>query len=70
MTKFAERLIELREENKVTLQMLADYLNVDKSTVSRWENKECIPNIENAYQIAIYFNVSLDYLVGLENERG
>ncbi len=66
MTKFAERLIELREDNNVSLQELASYLNVNKSTISRWERKERIPNIDNAFKIAIYFNVTLDYLLGLE----
>ena len=67
MTKFAERLFELREENNITMEALAYYLKVNKSTISRWERKESLPNIDYAYLIAIYFNVSTDYLLGLEN---
>ncbi len=67
MTKFAERLFELREENKVTMEVLAEYLKVNKSTISKWERKKSTPNIDYAYQIALYFNVSCDFLLGLED---
>jgi len=34
------------------------------STISRWENEEIIPSIEHLYNIAKYFEVSADYLIG------
>ena len=67
MNKFAERLKELREENKLSTIAMGKILNVSNSTITRWENEEIIPSIEHLYNIAIYFKVSADYLLGLED---
>ena len=65
MTKLAERLRELRVERKMSVRELAEALNVSSVAVSRWENKKRIPNADNIYQIAVYFKVSADYLLGI-----
>jgi len=66
MLKFAERLKDLRLSKKMSQRDLAKEINVSQAAIARWENNLQIPNIEIACEIAVYFNVSLDYLVGLE----
>ena len=67
MNKFAERLKELRLEHNLTTIQLAKELGVGDSSISRWENGLRVPSIDNLYNIAIFFGVSADYLIGLEN---
>lgn len=66
MKIFCERLKDLRKENNLSTMQLAKILGVGDSTISRWENGLRVPNIDNLYNIAIFFNVSSDYLIGLE----
>ncbi len=64
-----ERLFLLREENELRQQDIAEVLNVNRVNISNWEKgKEIIPLTKlNIY--ANYFNVSLDYLVKLTNNK-
>lgn len=65
MTKFAERLKEIRTERNVSSTTLADAIGVAHSAISMWENKLRVPSADNVYKIAQYFGVSSDYLLGL-----
>lgn len=65
--KFQARLKELRQENNLTSLALSKILKVSHSTILRWEKGEILPSIEHLYNIAIYFGVSSDYLLGLED---
>ena len=67
MKIFAERLKELRKEEKISTIKLAEKLGVKGPTVSRWENNKMSPSIDQLYKIAVYFKVSTDYLIGLED---
>lgn len=67
MKIFSERLKELRKENNLTTTQLGKLLKVNNSTISRWENGSIIPSIEQLYNIAVYFKVSSDYLLGLKD---
>ena len=62
-----KRIRELREENNITQQDLAKYLKVAKSTLSQYETGSRIPNDDIKKAIALKFNVSIDYLLGLTN---
>lgn len=64
---FGERLRDLRNEKKLSLLSLSKELGVSHSTLLRWEKEEILPSIEHLYNIAVYFGVSSDYLIGLEN---
>lgn len=64
---FAERLRELREDNKVSLKKLGDAIGVSDIAISRWENLKRVPNIEVLAIIAEYFSVSPNYLLGFED---
>ena len=62
-----KRLKELRKKNNITQQDLAKYLKVAKSTLSQYETGSRIPNDDIKKAIALKFNVSIDYLLGLTN---
>lgn len=64
---FTERFKELRTEKSLSTISLGKILNVNHSTIIRWENGSILPSIEHLYNIAKFFEVSADYLIGLEN---
>ena len=66
MNKFAERFKELRLEKGLAQKELAKLLGVARSAVCYWETGQRIPGFDYAVKIAQFFNVSLDYLAGLE----
>lgn len=65
----SERLFSLREEHELKQQDLANILKVNRVNISNWEKgKEIIPLSKlNIY--ANYFNVSLNYLVKLSDNK-
>ena len=64
---FCERLKELRIEKGIGQVELANAIHVSKGIISLWENDFREPKLSNLIALAQYFNVSIDYLVGLEN---
>ena len=66
MNKFAEKLKELRLDAGLSQRDLAKALNVSQPAIARWEATLQIPNIEVVVAVAKYFDVSTDYLLGLE----
>lgn len=66
--KFADRLRELRTSKGLSQSELAKKLNVSKSTISMLEVGSRKPSWELMEQIADYFNVDLDYLLGKEEQ--
>lgn len=76
MVNIGKKLKTLRSERDLSLDMLvADMnykypdININKSMLSRWENGINDPSLEYAKNIANYFDVSLDYLIGLTDIR-
>lgn len=64
---FSEKLKELRIEKGVGQVELAKAINVSKGIISLWENGLREPKLSNLVALSIFFEVSIDYLVGLEN---
>lgn len=64
-----ERIKELRNSLNLTQVELANDLNVTKQCVSNWENNNIQPSVDMLVKIALYFGVSADYLLGLEQKR-
>lgn len=58
-----DRIIKIREENKLSQEELAEKLNVTRQTVSNWENYKNYPDIETLIKISDEFNISLDNLL-------
>lgn len=77
MTGIGLRIKELRQERDLTMDMLVADMNVkftlkkpiNKSMVSRWENGDNEPSLENAMYLSMYFDVSVDYLIGVSEMR-
>lgn len=59
-------LRKLRKEKKVSLADLSKIIGVTAKTVSRWEKDESAINKKNAILLANYFEVSVPYLLGLD----
>ncbi|MDE5601667.1 MAG: helix-turn-helix domain-containing protein [Clostridia bacterium] len=64
LSNFAERLNELIIEKDLTQSKLAESINVEPSTISRYLSKQNIPEIDILIRIADYFNCSVDFLIG------
>lgn len=67
MKDLGERLKELRKSKGLTQIEMANMVRLDKSTIAKYEREMCVPSLEVAVMLAKFFNVSLDYLVGLED---
>ncbi len=63
------RLYELRRAKSITQQRLAIDLGIDQTSISSYECGKYLPTIEILVKIAEYFNVSVDYLLGLSDIR-
>ena len=64
MTRFANRLSQLRSEREITQQVLADAIGVTKSLISMSERGKRMPSYEVQEALADFFNVDVDYLIG------
>jgi len=64
-----QRIRDLREDNDLKQSTVADYLNINQNTYSYYERGERGMPIEIFIKLARYYNTSVDYLVGLTNEK-
>lgn len=63
-----ERLLQLRNKKGMTQEDLAEYLNVSRQSVSKWELNKTLPDVEKLMQLSELYEVTLDYLVkGIES---
>lgn len=67
MNKFAERLKDLRTEKDLSQRDLAKKLGYTQAAIAKWEANQQTPNIDVAIAVANYFNVTTDYLLGVED---
>ncbi len=58
-----KRLSELRIENHLTQEELAERLDVSRQAISKWESDKAIPNIEKMLKISELYGVSVDFLL-------
>lgn len=73
MKEFNEILTHLRKEKRITMEQLAEDLKEygvtpSKSMISRWENGLADPSMTYVRILSKYFDVSLDYLLGMSDE--
>ncbi len=75
VNNFGDRLHSLRKSKSLTQEAFASSLNerydlkINKSMVSKWENNIDTPSLNSAKYIAIFFDVSLDYLLGVSDDK-
>lgn len=62
--KLNERIMLLRKEKGITQEELAQALGVTNQAVSKWESAQCCPDIQLLPNIATFFDVSIDWLMG------
>ena len=67
MQKFSERLKDLRTEKKLSIQGLSSEIKIGVASICRWENQQADVSASQLIVLAKYFDVTVDYLLGLED---
>lgn len=65
---FGDRLKELRKINNVSQTELGEFLGLTGNAIYSWEKGISRPDSDTIVKIAKYFNVSTDYLLGLNED--
>ncbi len=65
MENFKTKLKQLRGDLGISQSTLAQEIGVTRAAVNAWELGKGYPNTYCLVQLARYFNVSADYLLGL-----
>ncbi len=60
-----QRLKDIREDNDLKQEDIARLLSTTRQQVSKWENGIQMMGIDKYIILAKYYDLSLDYLVGL-----
>ena len=60
----AKVIVQKRREKGITQDELASYMGVSKASVSKWETGKSYPDVVFLPQLAAYFNISIDELMG------
>ena len=66
MIDYGESLRYWREINGYTQQKIADETGIKQEHISRWEANKVIPNIDFCVQLADFYGISVDELIGHE----
>jgi len=67
MSKFAERLKEVRDEKGLSQSALARAVGLSQACISKWESGERTPHVDCLILLAKFFGCTSDYLIGLED---
>lgn len=68
LSVLGERLKETREKIPLTQKQVEDDLNplISRSALTQWETSRYLPNYERLIALANYYDVSIDWLLGVE----
>jgi len=66
---FGERLKKLREELDMDQGEFGEIFRKSKSTISSYENNKRTPDLKLVEKFADYFNVTVDYILGISDIR-
>lgn len=58
-----ERIQDLRKKKGFSQEKLAEYLNMSRQAVAKWEQNVCEPNLDCLARMSDLFGVDLDYLI-------
>lgn len=64
-----DNLKALRQQKGLTQEQLAEVFGVSPQAISRWENNTSYPDITLLPGLAIYYNTSVDAIVGMDDIR-
>ncbi len=67
MMEIGKVIFELRKEAGLSQTELAKEISVSQRAISLWEEGVNEPKATYIYRLAVFFNVSSDYLLGLED---
>lgn len=62
---YYERLKDVREDRDLKQADIANLLQTSQQQISRWETGTQMMGIDKYIKLAIYYNLSVDYLLGL-----
>jgi len=65
MTILGKRLKELRESKGLSLMEFGKQFGIDARTIRRWESGQVDIGADKIIRLALLFDVSIDYLLGL-----
>lgn len=65
--EMGEKIKYLRKEAGIGQNQLAEYLEVSNASISYWETGKQLPSAEAIFKLSIFFNISSDYLLGIED---
>lgn len=63
------KIRDMREDHDLTQQQIAEYLQCDQSLYSKYEREERDVPLHIMVKLAVFYKTSVDYLVGLTNEK-
>lgn len=67
---FKDILKNLMEEKQINQRQLSIKAGIPTTTISGWMNAERLPDYHALIKLRLYFDVTADYLLGLEDETG
>ena len=59
------RIKDIREDHDLTQTKIAELLNCTQQTYSRYETGEITIDVTSLSKLALFYNTSVDYLIGL-----
>lgn len=62
------QIARIRKKFGITQQQLSERLEVDRSTIAKWESGESMPRADKLPELAKILNCSIDELFQLENK--
>ncbi len=63
MIEFAKQLKKYRREHQLSQEQLAEQLFISRQAISKWEQGDGLPDLNNIVKLAEIFDISLDELV-------
>lgn len=66
--EIANRLVNLRKENNLSQEALAEKLGISRQAVSKWERAEASPDTDNLILLSRLYGVSIDELLKTDEE--
>ena len=64
---YIRRIRDLREDHDMKKYELAEKLDISERTLTRYEAGECEPTVSVLIKLALLFDVSIDYIVGIND---
>ena len=64
-----DRLYIARLESGLTLEKIAEILDISYQAYRKFEKNICYPKVETLMKIAEMYNLSIDYLLGYTNDK-